>query len=52
VTVLGSLEVDGAGQIQLLDDDTRSEVEVGLDDGDKLIVGLAGCTVVLNLRDC
>ena len=40
MAVLGRLEVDGLGQIQLLDDDTGAQVEVGADDLDKLIRGL------------
>jgi hypothetical protein len=37
VTVLGSLEVDWLGQVELLDDNTWSQVEVGSDDFDKFI---------------
>ena len=40
MTVLGSLEVDGLGQVKLLDDDTRAQVEVVADDLDELIRGL------------
>lgn len=40
VTVLGRLAVDGLGKVQLLDDDTRSKVEVVADDLDKLVRGL------------
>lgn len=40
VTVLGRLEVDGLVQVELPDDDTRSEVEVVPDDLDKLLRGL------------
>lgn len=40
MAVLGRLEVDGLGQIQLLDDDTGAQVEVGADDLDKLVRGL------------
>lgn len=52
MTVLGSLEVDGAGKIQLADNHTGAEIEVGVDDRNELIVGLGGCTVVLNLWIC
>jgi hypothetical protein len=45
VAVLGRLEVDGLGQIQLLDDDTGAEVEVGADDLDELVRGLGGGAV-------
>lgn len=50
VTVLSSLEVDGLGQIKLLDNDTGSHVEVGLDDVDEVVGGSATSsgTVVLN----
>ena len=37
MAVLGRLEVDGLGQIQLLDDDTGAQVEVVADDLDKLV---------------
>lgn len=40
VTVLGSLEVDGLVQVELPDNDTRSEVKVVPDDLDKLLGGL------------
>lgn len=40
VAVLGSLEVDGLGQVQLSDNDTRSEVEVVQDDLDELLRSL------------
>ena len=40
MAVLGRLEVDGLGQVELLDDDTGAQVEVGADDLDKLIRGL------------
>ena len=45
MTILGSLEVDWLGQIKLLDNDTRSEIEVGEDDLDKLLGGLVRGTV-------
>lgn len=48
VTVLSSLEVDWLGQIKLLDNDTRSQVEVGSDDLNKFIRGLAGCAVCVD----
>lgn len=40
VTVLGRLVVDGVGEVKLLDDDTGTHVEVGLDDVDELLGGL------------
>ncbi len=39
VTVLSSLEVDWLGQVELLDNDTRSQIEVVVYDLDKLIRG-------------
>lgn len=48
VTVLGGLEVDGLGQIQLLDNDTGTEVKVVTDDLDELIGGLGGGAVGLD----
>lgn len=48
VTVLGSLEVDGLGQVQLLDNDTGAHVEVVADDLDQLIRGLVGGAVGLD----
>lgn len=40
VTVLGGLAVDGAGEVELLDDDTGAQVEVLVDDLDELVRGL------------
>jgi hypothetical protein len=37
VAVLGRLEVDGVRKVELLDNDTRSQVKVVLDDLHKLI---------------
>lgn len=45
VTVLGGLEVDRLGQVELLDDDSWSEVEVLVDDGDELVRCLIRGTV-------
>jgi len=45
VTVLGGLEVDWLGQVEILDNDTRSEIKVGTDDLDQLIGGLVGGTI-------
>lgn len=45
VTVLGGLEVDGLGQVKLLDNDTGPQVEVGTDNLDKLIGGPGGGAV-------
>lgn len=49
VAVLGSLEVDGAVQVELADNDTRSHVEVVTDDLDELLRGLLGGTVGVNV---
>ena len=48
VTVHGGLAVDGRGEVELLDDDTWSEVEVLADDLDELVRRLAGGTVGLD----
>lgn len=48
MAVLGSLEVDGFGKVQLLDNDTRTEVKVVTDDLDELVRALLGGTVGLN----
>lgn len=48
VTVFGGLEVDWLGQVELLDNDTRSEVEVGVDDLDELIRGFIRGSVRVN----
>jgi hypothetical protein len=48
VTVLGCLEVDGVGQVELLDNDTGAEVEVVEDDLDKLFRGLVRGAVGLD----
>lgn len=45
VAVLGRLQVNGTGQVELLDDDTRAHVEVLADDRDELIRGLGGGAV-------
>ena len=45
VAVLGSLEVDRVVQVELTDNNTRSKVEVVSDDLDKLLGGLLGGTV-------
>jgi hypothetical protein len=45
VAVLGGLEVDWLGQVELLDDHSRAEVEVGADDLLKLVGGLVGGSV-------
>jgi hypothetical protein len=55
VAVLRGLEVDGLGEVKLLDDHTRTHVEVVADDLDELVAGLLGGTVGVNLqtvRDC
>lgn len=48
MTVLGSAEVDGVGEVQLLDNDTRPHVEVLPDDRNKLVGGLVASTVGLD----
>lgn len=48
VTVLGGLEVDGFGKVEVLDDDTRAEIEVVSDDLNELVGGLGGGAVGLN----
>jgi hypothetical protein len=48
VTVLGRLEVDGVGQVELLNNDTGAEVEVVEDDLDKLFRGLVRGAVGLD----
>lgn len=45
VTVLGGLEVDWLGQVELLDDHSWAEIEVGTDDLLELIRGLGGGSV-------
>ena len=45
VTVASGLGVDGLEEIQLLDDDTGAEIEVLLDDGEDLGIGLGAGTV-------
>ncbi len=40
VTVLSGCVVDGVGEVQLLDNDTRAEVKVLVDDLNELIGGL------------
>lgn len=48
VTVLSGLEVNGVDEVKLLDNDTGAEVEVVLDNFDKLVRGLVRGTVCLN----
>lgn len=48
VTVLGGLEVDGLGQLELLDDNSWAEIEVLVDDLDELVRGLVGGSVRVN----
>lgn len=49
MAVLGGLEVDGAVQVELSDNDTRSEIEVLEDDLDKLVRGLLGSAVRVDI---
>jgi hypothetical protein len=48
VAVLGGLNVDGAGQVKVLHDDTGTQIEVVANDLDQLVGGLVGGTVGLN----
>lgn len=48
VTVLGSLAVDGVGEVKLLDNDTGAHVEVGVDDLNKLLGAAVRGAVGLN----
>lgn len=48
MTVLGGAVVDGVDKVELLDDDTRPQVEVLADDLDKLVGGLVRGAVGLN----
>lgn len=48
VTVLGCLVVDGVGQVELLDNDTGTEVKVLVDNLNKLLRGLFRCAVGLD----
>ena len=50
VAVLGSLEVDGLGQVEFLDDDARTHVEVVPDDINEFIGGLARCAISLDKK--
>lgn len=45
MTVLGSLEVDGAVKVQLTNDDTRAKIEVVVDDSNKLVGRFVGGSV-------
>jgi hypothetical protein len=45
VAVLGRLEVDWLSQIELLDDDSRAEIKVLVDDGDEFVGGFLGCAI-------
>lgn len=50
MTVLGGLVVDGVGEVQLLDNDTGTHVEVGLDDLNKLLRSLFRGAVGVNVE--
>ena len=50
MTVLGSLEVDGAVEAQLANNDTGTEVEVLVDDLNELIGRLVGGTVGVDVN--
>lgn len=45
VAILCCLEVDWLSQVELLDDNSGSEVEVLVDDGDQFVGGFVGCPV-------
>ncbi len=49
MAVLGGLEVDGLGKIELPDDDAGTEVEVVPDDLDELVRGLGGGSVAVDV---
>ena len=48
MAILGGCVVDGVGEVQLLDNDTRAEVKVLVDDLNKLLRGLVRGAVCLN----
>jgi hypothetical protein len=48
VSVLGGLEVDGLGQLELPDDHTGSQVEVLVDDLNQLVRGLVRGSVAVD----
>lgn len=48
VAILGGLEVDGLSQVKILDNDSRTEIEVGADDGYQLVRGLVRGAVGVN----
>lgn len=50
VTVLGGLEVDGAVEVKLADNDTGAEVEVAVNDLDELVGGLVGGAVGVDVN--
>lgn len=50
VAILGSLEVDRLGEIELLDNNTRAQVEVLVDDLDKLVRSLFGRAVGIDIN--
>ena len=50
MAVLGGLEVDWAGQVELLDDHSWAEVKVGADDLLKLVRGVVGGSVGVNVN--
>ena len=48
VTVLGSLAVDGVGEVKLLDDDTGAHVKILLDNLDELLASLVARAIGLD----
>ena len=48
MTVLGCLDVDGVGQVELFDNDTRPHIKVGPDNLNKLVRSLVTCAVRLD----
>lgn len=48
MTILGSTAVDGVGEVQLLDNHTRSEVKVVANNLDQLITALGAGTITLD----
>lgn len=48
MTILGGLEIDWLGKVELLDDHTWTKVEVVADDLDQLVRRLVRCTIGVN----
>lgn len=50
VPILRSLEVDRLSEVKLLDDDTRTHIKVGTDDGHEFVAGFVRGTVRVDLE--